>query len=444
MIRMLPRVILIVAIAVGVAWLADHPSTITIELTDYRIEMASFVALSIVVVLVGIFAFMYRLLHWLRRGRPMRRAMVRQERGYQELTSGLTALMAGEAPRARRHARMSQQLLGTVSMAQLIEAQAAQLTGDTAAARSEFKTLSEDKKTNVMGLRGLISVAEREGDASGALVVAREALSRYPKARWAQQKLYGLAVASKAWEDAETALNGAVKNHGMDESEAKQRRAIILFERARETDVRGEAASALPIARKALQQDASFIPARLLAAKLLSATGKRRRAKRLLKDGWTAGPHPDLIAAWGGLEADASPTARYKGLERLIDSTPRNAEALYALGEHALAAELPGPARGHVEALIDSAPSARAYRLLADIETKVGNEEAAEAARAKLGTALPDHSWTCGQCSHRDEAWHSECPSCGGFGAFTWGVPDTPMPEKPASTAPEVEILSPD
>lgn len=444
MIRMLPWVVLIVAMAIGVAWLADYPSTITIELPDYRIEMASFVVLALAVAFFGILALIYRFWHWLRRGHPQRRAMARQERGYQELTSGLAALMAGEAPRARRHARKSQQLLGTVPMAQLIEAQAAQLIGDTAAARSEFEALSEDKKTNVMGLRGLISVAERDGDASGALVAAREALSRYPKARWAQQKLYDLAVASKAWEDAETALNAAVKNHGLDENEARRRRAIILLERARETDARGEAASALPVVRRALQQDAGLVPARVLAATLLNDSGKRRRAEKLLKEGWAAGPHPDLVAAWADLEADASPTARYKRLEKLIDAAPRHGEALYALAEHALAADLPGPARGHVEALIESAPSARAYRLLAEIETQAGNDEAANAAMAKAGVASADPGWTCAQCGHRGDAWHSECPSCGSFGAFNWGVPEARSREKPADAPPEVEVLSPD
>lgn len=444
MIRLLPWIILIVAMAVGVAWLADHPSTITIELPGYRVEMASFVVVGAAVVLFGAFAFFYRLWHFLRRGHPQRRAMARQERGYEELTRGLAALMAGEAPRARRLARKSQQLLGDVPMAQLIEGQAAQLTGDTAGARVEFQALSEDKRTNVMGLRGLISVAEREGDASGALVAAREALSRYPKARWAQQKLYALAVEAKAWEDAEVALNAAVKNHGLNPAEARRQRAVILYERARETDARGEAASALPIVRKALQQDPSLIPARVLGVKLLGASGKRRRAEKLLKEGWAAGPHPDLVDAWDSLDPDASPTARYKRLEKLIESAPAHAEAFFALSKYALAADLPGPARGHTEKLIETAPTAHAYRLLANIEDQAGNEEAAEAATVKASVAPADKGWSCGQCGHADEAWRSECPACGGFGAFAWGAPDVPLPKKPARVEPDVEILPPD
>lgn len=444
MIRMLPWVLLIVAMAVGVAWLADYPSTITIDLPGYRVEMAVFVAAAIAVAIFGLLAIIYRLWHFLRRGHPQRRAMARQERGYQELTLGLAALMAGEAPRARRHARKSQQLLGAVPMAQLIEGQAAQLTGDTAGARAEFEALSGDKRTNVMGLRGLISVAEREGDAGGALVAAREALSRYPKARWAQQKLYDLAVAAQAWEDAEIALNAAVKNHGLDETEARRRRAVILFERARATDARGEAASALPIARKALQQDPSLVPVRVLAARLLSDSGKRRRAEKLLQEGWAAGPHPDLIAAWGGLEADASPTARYKRLERLTASAPRHPEALYALAAAALAADLPGPARTHIGDLTERSGTQRAYRLLAEIEDQAGNEDAAQAARVKAAMAPPDEGWSCGQCGHRDADWHSECPACGTFAAFTWAAVDAPLPDRPARTEPESEILLPD
>lgn len=426
MIRLLPFIVLAMLMAAVIAWLADAPGLVSIDFPGYRIETPIFVAAALVMALLGAWIVVYRFWHWLRRGYPQRRAMARRERGYRELTDGLAALMAGEGVRAGRHARKSQKLLGPVPMAQLISGQAAQLTGDYAGARKDFEALSEDKRTNVLGLRGLVSLSEHEGDDGRALEAAREALTLYPKARWAHQKLFELATRAGAWEDAEIALSAAEKLGDVEAGDLGRRRAAILLQRANKAEAVGAEVEALRLARKALAQDATLVPARVFAARMLGDAGKTRRAEKLLREGWALGAHPSLVSAWDALAPELSDTARLKRVEKLVVSAPHVPEALYALACASLGADLPGPAKGHLETLIEHAPSARAYRLLGDVEDRLEAHDAAEIARAKAGAAPLDPSWSCSDCGHDADDWSAVCPSCEAFASFTWGSADTP------------------
>ena len=439
--RVAAALVAITAIVSAAVYLADRPGTVTVVWHGWRID-TSVAALAlgtalVVFILAWSIALLRRLVaaprHFMRARRERRR-----REGYRALTYGMAAVAAGDPDEAERCARRANALLDEPPLTRLLAAQAAQLKGDTAAARDYFTAMLAEPETEFLGLRGLIVQALARGEDGVALKLAERARALRPRTGWVQRALVELEARGGRWESAEGRLSEAVRRGAIASDEGRHHRAAILYQRGLAAQAAGRNGEALKLAGQAHHADPGFAPATAWYASLLTADGSTRRARKAIEAGWQVAPHPTLTAAYGALYADEPPLARIKRFERLQSLKSDHVEGRVALAEAALKARLWGEARRHLtEAGIDRDDAApRLYRLMASLE----DGEHADGGRSRLWleraarTASPDPAYACNACGFETVTWTPICSRCRSFDQLVWrlrpghGEPPTALP----------------
>ncbi len=452
MLRAIVLFLVLAALAAGAAWFADNPGALTLDWRGYRIETSFAVLVLGLLLVLGIVLVAYRLWRWVLGGPAVfwaSRGEARKRRGYQALTRGLVAVAAGDAAEARKLARRTDALLDEPPLTLLLSAQAAQLDGDETAAKGYFSAMLERPETEFLGLRGLLVLARRAGDDVAALQLAERAFKLRPDTQWVLTELFALQAGARQWTAAERTLEHAAKRKVVSQAEAARRRAVVLFAQAQAAQAAGEVRRALDLARKAHRHDPKFAPATALTASLHLAAGERRKARKMLEDGWKQEPHPELAKAFAALEPDEQPDARLKRLHGVAALRPSPATSKLMLAEAALAADDFDLARKQLTELAEESPTARVCRLMAELAER-GDDDAGAAREwlRRMTTAAPDPTWVCDSCGHQAATWTTHCPNCGNFDSFAWRRPPTAapvllMPQPPAQIAEEKPAETP-
>ncbi len=420
MIRILAYFLALLALAVGAAWLADHPGFVIIEWRGYRIETSAAVAGLAVGALMAAAAGFYRLWRWLRWGAG---SESRRRRGSAAISQGLVAVAGGELARARKLARRAEGQLGGEALTLLLSAQVAQLAGEDGEARRHYTAMLEHPETEFLGLRGLLAPARRAADKEGALTLARRARELRPDMPWVLAALFDLEAAAGHWAEAQTVLARAVKAKFLDPEEARRRKALVLLGRALEAERQGDA-RALDHALEAHEAAPGVAPAAALAARLLAARGKGRRAAKVIEQSWARAPHPDLVLAFAALAPEESAEARLRRFSKLAAANPEHPETRVALGRLALAAGEWEEARAQLRPLAEGA-DARVMSMLAALEDATGGDAAAVRAwRLRASALAPEPAWSCEACGRAAPAWEALCAGCGAFDSLRWAPPE--------------------
>jgi HemY protein len=444
MIRATVILLVLAALAAGIAWFADHPGAVSIAWQGWRIDTSVGVLAAAVLLVAAIAALAYRLWRALRAAPGSLRRHWREGRrlkGYRALTHGMVAVAAGDAEEARRQARRADVLLNEPPLTMLLSAQAAQLNGDDEAAERYFTAMLARKETEFLGLRGLVMQATRKGDTERALALARRARALQPRTGWVLSTLHDLEARAGAWPEAAETARLAGRAGTMTSEESRRNRAIAAYEQSLAAEATGERKAALARARQAASLDPSLVPAVIRAANLLDAAGRRRRARRLIEAGWAAAPHRELARAYLALDGEAAPLARLMQVQRLVARRPEHPEARIAIAEAALAAQLWGEARRALEALgrDESSPAftAGACRLWASLEeAEHGDAAAGHDWLARAAAARPDPAWVCKQCGAAHTHWTPLCQRCAAYDALAWRSPAHALPPELAPPPP--------
>lgn len=421
-IRALIVLAVLAALAV-LAWqLAETPGEVALVWHGWRIDTsASFVA-AILAVCLGAGALLYAILHGIRilpRRLAQARERRRKEAGYHALTRGMVAIAAGDAAEARRFADRASNLLGRPPGALLIGAQAAQLEGRPDQARKFYTAMLEQRETELLGLRGLLGLAEQAGDRAEALALAERARALAPKAPWALTRLFHLQIGARRWEAAEQTLRQALAVRALPETAAKRSDAVVLVQLSLMAERNGDRPLAVERARRALALDPPLLPASLQLAALHIAADEPRRARKILAAAWRVQPHPDVARLYILASGETDPIKRYQALQTLETDSAEKTEVQRALARAALDAKLWGEARRHVQgAVLD----AGFCRLMAELEqSESGNAAAARDWLAKASEADPEPAWICRACASAAREWSALCGHCGDFDSLAWG-----------------------
>ncbi len=434
------------AIVIAVAlWLVELPGRVTIPFAGYIVAMPVGILILGIIVLMVLAALLYRFYRGMRHapGRLERSwDRSRREKGYRALTQGMVAVAAGDADTARRMSRRADGLLNNPPLTRLLQAQAAQLSGDDSAARTYFEGMLERPETEFLGLRGLLTQALRDDDPVRALGLAQRARSLQPRTPWVVQTCFDLEVRLRRWTEALDSLAAASKAKVVDAATARHYRAAINIERSREAEAVGQVDEALSLAHKAVGLEPTFVPAVVREARLLAQAGRRHRATRLIEKTWPQAPHPALAEVFGEVgPKDEPPLDRVKRFERLHKLLPDHPETLTALGAAELNAELWGTARAHLLKAEAERPTRRLYRLLAELEVREhGDSGAARDWLMKAEAAPADPAWVCRSCGNVAPVWAAACGRCGAFDSFTWQPPQVDV-HLPPSERPALERL---
>ena len=91
------------------------------------------------------------------------------------IEEALIAGAEGDASKAKRRAERARGLIKSAALGQIISAQAAEASGDSAEAIAQYRAMLEDEKTLATGQRGLAQQLLATGDLPGAIEHAGQA-----------------------------------------------------------------------------------------------------------------------------------------------------------------------------------------------------------------------------------------------------------------------------
>lgn len=301
----------------------------------------------------------------------------RRERGVAALTRGLEAVAAGDAADASHHAKIARRHLDEMALTRLLSAQAAQLSGDSAAANNSFSAMLEAPETEFLGLKGLYLQAVKAGEDEKAMQYAERAFRLRPNAQWAFESVFELGLRRGAWRETRDTLTQAKRNNIVPADKADRASAALLTADAYAAALTSEPKLALSETETALKLAPGFAPAALLAARLYMDDGKANKAAKIIELAFAADAHPALVKFYDNLYKDEDVQKRADRLRKLAAKNQTTHEAAllearaYNLeGEWQKAAET-------LEPVVAGAPGPAAFSLMAAAAAGLHGEEAA-------------------------------------------------------------------
>ncbi len=425
-------ILLLAALAYGVELVIDQPGSVTIDWGSYHVDASIPVAAAVLllaaagIVLIwtlvsGTFRMPQRMregLHWRRR-----------EKGFAAVTKGIVAAASGDAAMTKQAAKAAEKFLPDEPLVHYLKSQAAQIDGDFSKAEAAFQQMTLNPETRLLGLRGLHIHAQRRADAEAAHHFAKEAHGIAPLP-WAGAALLEHNAAAGEWDEARKALEENYKAGAFDAATAERYRAVLETAAAMQMEARDPQA-ALHLAHLSLKRRPNFVPALLVATRILIGRNDPKLATKLIEKAWPYAPHPDLAAAYLNSFPAETNAQKLVRAERLAALAPQAPESRQALAQAALAARAFAKARSALAPLIagGKTPTAHTCLLMAEIED------------AEFGPSGPVREWLArGSRAPRDPAWIADgvvsrswapiSPKTGRLDAFEWGPP--PAPAGPA------------
>ena len=447
MVRVALYILLVGVIAFGAAWLADRPGDLVLQWQGWQIETTVMVAAVGVIVLVVALMIVWTLVRWILHGPSAMSGFFRerrQTRGYKALSRGMVAAGAGDARLARHASKEAHKLLRNEPLTLLLDAQAAQLSGDRKAAIAAFESMTERSDTELLGLRGLLIEAQRAGDEETARACIERAAARAPGLAWAANALLDTQTREGDWEAALATVERNAEHRLIDKKAARRARAVLLTAQAldREESV-PERAMALALEAHKLAPE--LVPAAAVAARQSAAVGNARQATRVIEKTWRLSPHPDLAEIYAHARSGDSARDRLKRARALLDKMPNNVEGRIGVAVAAIEARDWAEARTAIEPLTRSQPTQRICMLMADIaEGETGDAGKVREWLSRAVRAPRDPVWTAD--GYVSETWAPVSPISGHLDAFEWKVPvealSPPVEDEEPEAAPAPMIES--
>lgn len=345
----------------------------------------------------------------------------REQRGLDALSGSMLALAAGEATLAQRKAAKAERLLRRPEITSLVNAQAAEVSGDRTKALTLYKSMIANDRTRFAGINGAMRLKLDAGETDLALALAKKAFAIRPDNQAVLRTLFDLQSKTEDWSGARETLNATMHARMLPRDVGTRRDAILSLADARKALAEGQTARGHEAAKQAAKLAPALVPAAALAADAYVAENGKRRATKVLTAAWATNPHPDLAAAFARIEPDETPAARRKRFETLVAAAPRHSESRLLAAELALAAEDFPAARKALGDLAETEPTTRSLAVMAAIERGQGAPEAVVRGwLAKALSASRGPQWVCAKCKQVHATWVPVCDSCGAFDTLEW------------------------
>ena len=391
----------LIALAIGAAHDAGTASVIWL---NYRIDTTATAA----VILIGLLALcavsFWNLALWLARS-PQRaeraRTEARRRQGEEAITRGFMAVAAGDGAEARRLAVKALDLSDNIGLVRILSARAAETSGDATATKAAYSAMLGVPELKLAGLKGLMELAEKQGEREEAVRLAGEAYNQARPAMWSFKTLFEARVAAGEWAEALDLIEGALSRKLISPIFSERAKASLMaasaarLEDAAESQARDQA---LDYATRAAKLQPQFTPAALIAARLLSKANKPGRAEDVLEAAWAAQPHPAIWLAYRDLVSDETPKERARRLQGLIDRNPKHRESRLLQLERALLSSAKPDIAASLAALEEDSTDERITRrvggLVARGASALGDIDTARTWVARAKTARPEPDWS--------------------------------------------------
>jgi len=426
MIRILFFLVVVFALGLGFAWLADRPGDMVVTFGGYQYQVSLMVAAVVVTAVVAAVMITWWLVKsiWNSPYTIARYFRVRQrDRGYQALSTGMIAAGAGDATLARKMNKQAAKLIrsDTEPLIHLLDAQASLLEGDHDTAREKFERMLDDPEMRLLGLRGLYLEAERLGDRQAARHYAGRAADIAPQLGWALDSTLEEKTANGDWDGALKLIDAQKSTRQVEPHVINRRRGVLLTAKAEDLlDTDLSAAKAAAVEANRLLPD--FAPAAVIAAKALFRQNDIRKGSKILEAAWKAEPHPSVSDLYVHARPGDAVLDRLSRAQKLQSLRTNNVESSLAVARAALDAHEFKSAREAAEAAIRMLPREGAYLLLADIEeAETGDQGRVRQYLAQAVRAPRDPAWVAD--GFVSERWAPVSPVTGKLDAFEWRAP---------------------
>ncbi len=426
MIRIIFFLIVVFALGLGFAWLADRPGELVVTFQGYEYQLSLMVAAVAVTAIVAAVMILWWLVKaiWTSPYTISRYFRVRRrDRGYQALSTGMIAAGSGDAALARTKNREAAKLIRADQepLIQLLDAQTSLLEGDHEAARKKFEAMLDDPELRLLGLRGLYLEAERLGDRAAARHYAGRAAEAAPQLGWAADATLEEATGRGDWDEALRLLDAQKAARRLDRGAAERKRAVLLTAKAMSI-LDQDPVAARNAALEANRLAPDLVPATVTAARALFRQNDIKKGAKILEAAWKVEAHPEIADLYVHARPGDATHDRLARARKLESMRHNHAESSLAVAKAALDAGELAEARAAAEAAIRMQPREGAYLVLADIEeAETGDEGKVRQLLAKAVRAPRDPAWVAdGVVSER---WAPVSPVTGRIDAFEWRVP---------------------
>jgi HemY protein len=423
MIRVVVFLATLLALAFGMAWLADKDGTVAVTWLGATYEVHILTALIALLALMIALALVWSLLRTILR-LPALMGMAsrnrRKQKGYDAVSKGLVAIASGDHRTAGKQANEAQRLLGAQPLAMLLSAQSAQLAGDSDKAGKAFNAMLDQAGTRLVGLRGLFIEAERKGDPAAARFYADEAYKLAPGTDWASNAALSYRCQEGDWQGALQLVEQAVSRRLITKDTGRSQRALLLTADAL-ARAPHDPDGAFRAAQEAVKLDPSLVPAAAYLGHRYAEKAELSRASKMLEANWVTGPHPDVAEAYLNVRIGDSGKDKLKRARTLLRLSATHPESRLTMARAAIDAREFATARENLEVVVLEHPTVRACVLMAELEeAESGNMGLVREWLARAARAQRDKAWVAdGRIS---DIWAPVSPT-GKLGGYIWTTP---------------------
>ena len=396
-------VIIAALVAVGIGFVGD-PGQASLLWLNYRIDTSATAA----VIIIGVLAFcavaFWNMALWLARS-PQRseraQAEARRRQADEVLTKGFMAVASGDGSEARRNAVKAIDLSDNIVLVRILNALAAEEADDAVATKAAYSAMLGVPELKLAGLKGLVQLAQGQGDKLEAVKLATEAYAQPRPAMWAFKTLFEARLEAGEWSEALALIDGALTRKLISPIFSERAKASLMAASAARQEGEDAAAlrdQALDYALRASKLQPQFTPAAVIAARLLGRTKKLGRAEDVLEAAWAASPHPALWITYRDLVSDETPKERARRLQGLIDRNPKHRESLLLQVERALLNNTKADIVAAMAALKDDTTddkvTKRVCGVMARAAQATGDIDAARTWIARAATVKGEPEWS--------------------------------------------------
>ncbi|EEE47085.2 heme biosynthesis protein HemY [Roseibium alexandrii] len=424
MIRVLIFFAMLFLAALGFAWMADLPGTISVSWNGYVWEQPPVVVALVVGLVLVAFLVVIGVIRAILKSPQIAGRFFKQRRkdkGYTALSQGLIALGTGNAKMARRYGLDADKLLNEEPATKLLLAQTAQLAGKDGEARQRFEAMLDDPNTKTLGLHGLFVEAERQREPVAARHYAEEAVKAAPGLEWAGKAVLGYQAVAHHWDEALKTLERNYTSKLLDKKAYRRQRAVILTALAHKLED-NDPDRAFSLAKEAHGLALELVPAAVITSRLATRRGDIRKASKVIEATWRLSPHPELAETYSHVRTGDSAVDRLKRAKSLAAQRANTAEGAIAIAKAALEAREFEEARTQLKKVLQSEPTRAAFILMAEVEeTETGDKGRVRDWLARAVKASLDKAWIADGVVSSE--WQAVSPVTGKLDAFQWSSP---------------------
>lgn len=410
--------------AIVAAWFVENDGSILVVWMGYRIQTSvAFAILASGIVFILLFSILQILIYLKNIPKNYKKSATgkKREKGFVALSKGFIAIAAGDGKQAKKLSKQAVGYLGQAPATRLLEAQSAQLEGNSAEAEIHYNAMLENKETEIIAIKGLLIQAEKNEDLKKAIFLAEKAIKIQPDSTWANPVLLRLYKITKRWEEAKNLLHKNAKLKLIDEKQAKREGAIICIAQSHEQENLGNTEKALEFAQIAFKELPDFAPVAIVFSKLLLASDKKRKAIKILENVWKENPNPQIAKLYMEIFASESPEKRQKHADKLLGLNPNDINSHIVVADTAISADNPAKARSHLKTALAMRETSLICQMMADVERLEGTGRDAIdkwLKRSQMCNAEP--VWSCTKCGASQNIWDTNCDNCQSFDSLKW------------------------